>query len=251
MESVKQSMAEMAEVFNTRMAEFQGRIDKASSSTTTHHPTLSSVAAEFDAFRAFIMKAMDSLQRQVEVLGQQVDSMEMRSRRKILLFHGVPESGGEDTTAQVVNLLKAHLKSSLTADDISRSHRMGRPRSNQIRCILVKFRDTSNRNAIWFGKTALKGSGVIVSEFLTRPRHDIFMAARERFGVRNCYTKDGSVYVLVKGGERRNVTSRADLERIQDAPPSVPVDGAVGEAGQSASQPAKKVRRQAAVKSRT
>ncbi|XP_063363895.1 uncharacterized protein LOC134652661 [Cydia amplana] len=233
MEAVQKSIAELTESFNTTMADFQSQIDKA----TPESPTVLSVAAQFSAFRAFTLKAIKSLQQQVELLGQQMDSMEMRSRRKILLIHGVAEAANEDTSARVVDLLKVHLKADMSTDKIARSHRMGRPRSNKTRCILVKFRDISDRNATWSGKTALKGTGVIISEFLTKPRHEVFMAARERFGVRNCYTREGSVFVLVKDGDRRRVTSRADLDEIE-VPPSAPAPaaGADGLAGVAVDQ---------------
>lgn len=246
MESIKQSVAEMSAIFSARMAEFQGQIDKA----TPGSPTISSVAAQFEAFRSFIMKSLETLQQQVEFLSHQVDSLEMRSRRKILLFHGVAEEDGEDTSARVVGLLRTHLKSELTTDDISRSHRMGRPRKNLTRCVLVKFRDISHRNDVWFSKTALKGTGVIVSEFLTKPRHDVFMAARERLGVRNCFTRDGSVYVQVKEGERRCVSSLADLDSIKPAPASQPAVSTAVESGPTASKPDRRVKRQGAIKPR-
>lgn len=241
-------MAEMSEQFNSKMVEFQGQIDKA----TPGSPTVALVASQFEAFRAFILKSLEALQHQVEFLAQQVDALEMRSRRKILLFHGVAEASGEDTSARVVELLKEHLQCDLAIEDIARSHRMGRPRGNQSRCILVKFRELSDRNNIWFGKTKLKGSGVVMSEFLTAPRHELFMAARERFGVRSCFTRDGNIYVLGKDGKRSCVSRRADFDLVQAVASAQPATKAndVGPPGQSASQRAGKVKRQATIKPR-
>ncbi|XP_063541546.1 uncharacterized protein LOC134750313 [Cydia strobilella] len=251
MESIQKSMKEMSEEFNLKMAEFQGQIDKA----TPGSPTVASVASQFEAFRAFILKSLEVLQQQVEFLAQQVDALEMRSRRKILLFHGVAEVSGEDTSARVVELMKEHLQCDLAIEDIARSHRMGRPRSNQTRCILVKFRELSDRNNIWFGKTKLKGSGVVMSEFLTAPRHDLFMAARERFGVRNCFTRDGNIYVLGKDGKRSCVSRRAGFDLVQVAASAEPAPkasdkGAPGQTTTTASQRAGKVKRQATIKPR-
>lgn len=209
LDAVKLSITELAESFKDQMAAFQREIDKSG----PNNPTISSVATEFNSFKIFIMKSLEGLQTQVTLMAQQVDGLEMQSRRKILLFHGVSEADSEDTSARVLDILKQHLKSDLTLKDIARSHRLGRPRNNLNRCILVKFHDLSHRDSIWYGKTGLKGSGVTMSEFLTKPRHDVFMAARERFGVRSCFTRSGSVYVLVEGS-RRCVSSLADLKRI-------------------------------------
>ncbi|RVE55107.1 hypothetical protein evm_000005 [Chilo suppressalis] len=46
--------------------------------------------------------AKDILQVQNNLLARQVDNMEMHSQRKILLFHGLPESSEEDATAVAV-----------------------------------------------------------------------------------------------------------------------------------------------------
>ncbi|XP_063388180.1 uncharacterized protein LOC134674061 [Cydia fagiglandana] len=192
MDSVKQSIDEMTKNFNEQMATFQSQLEK----TAPTNPTASLLAAEFSAFKNFTIKALETLQSQVKLLAKQVDQQEMRTRRKMLLFHGVAEAKDENTSERVLELLKKHLKSDLALKDIARSHRMGRPRGNQSRCILVKFRDLSDRDTVWYAKTALKGTGITLSEFLTKPRHDVFMAARDRFGVRGCFTRDGSVFVI-------------------------------------------------------
>lgn len=68
---------------------------------------------------------------------------------------------------------------------------------------------------MWFAKTKLKGSGITLSEFLTRPRHQLFMSARDKFGVNNCWTKQGLVYVMGADGSRHRVSTLGDLNRIQ------------------------------------
>ncbi|XP_063542674.1 uncharacterized protein LOC134751220 [Cydia strobilella] len=212
MESIKQSMSEMAEDFKKQMAAFQSEIDKAAPSS----PTVASVSADFSTFRRFILGSLDALQKQVNFLGQQLDQQEMRSRRKMLLLHGVPESEG-DSPASAVELLNRHLESKLSVDDVRRCHRVGRPHNNRLRCILMKFTDVSVRNSVWFGKKCLKGTGVTVSEFLTAPRHAVFMAARERLGIRSCWTRDGNVFVLDAAGKRCCVTTVADVEQFPAA----------------------------------
>lgn len=240
MESVKQSIDEMTKNFNEQMATFQNQLEK----NAPTNPTVSSLAAEFNAFKNFTIKALEALQSQVKLLAKQVDQQEMRTRRKMLLFHGVTEAKDENTSERVLELLRKHLKSDLALKDIARSHRMGRPRGNQSRCILVKFHDLSDRDTVWYAKTALKGTGITLSEFLTKPRHDVFMAARDRFGVRGCFTRDGSVFVIGANNERRCVASLEDVNKIQ-----VDADANKVEPGTSSNQldkEAKRLRRQAA-----
>lgn len=142
--------------------------------------------------------------------------MEMHSRRKILLLHGVVEVKGENLVEVISNVIKTHLKlDGFNASDIKRCHRMGRPTApHKHRPILVKFQQVVMRDKIWFAKTKLKGSGITASEFLTKSRHDVFMAAREKFGVTKCWTREGCVYVLSTDGERHRVVTMADLNKI-------------------------------------
>lgn len=208
--ALTKSIDELAQMFQARMTEFEANL----SSADSRDPTLSSVAADFTGFKSFVLKALECLRAQVESLAGQVDQLEQRSRRKMLLVHGVAEVDSEDTTALAVAVFKDRIKCDVSVEDIGRSFRTGRSRQGKTRPILVAFRDVLLRDDIWHSKTALKGSGLTLSEFLTLPRHETFKAARERFGMQNSWTRDGSVIVRGGDGERHRVTSLAELDKI-------------------------------------
>ncbi|XP_061713066.1 uncharacterized protein LOC133521947 [Cydia pomonella] len=231
MDSLKQSMAEMTETFNTRMAGFQKLIEKAA----PNNPTIASVSAEFHTFKLFIKTTLEAMQKQIQLLSMQLDQQDMRSRRKMLLLHGVPEAE-QESTLSLVELLNGHLEEKLTVNDVKRCHRLGQPRKNINRCILVKFSDVSVRNSVWFDKKRLKGSGVTLSEFLTKPRHEVFMAARERLGVRRCWTRDGNVYVLDAADKRHCVTSVAEVEQFPAADTNRALESASSGSGSAQEQ---------------
>ncbi|XP_022814837.1 uncharacterized protein LOC111358070 [Spodoptera litura] len=216
---------EMSSMFKQRMADFEEE-HKNNAATPGLSP-------EYIAFRTFIMQALSVFQQQVNFVVQSMDNMQMRSRRKILLLHGVSESEPkeEDTTQVVVQVVKDRLKLDIKPSDIKRCHRMGRV-SQKARPILLKLHDVALRDNIWRGKTKCKGSGVTISEFLTKIRHNTFMAARERFGVNQCWTREGTIYVLDSKGARHRVTSMDDLEKIEPQPPergaAQPVTAAAG-----------------------
>ncbi|KAJ0176709.1 hypothetical protein K1T71_007888 [Dendrolimus kikuchii] len=54
-------------------------------------------------------KSLESFQDQILRLSQSVDNLEMRSRRKILLLHGVPKEKQEDTAEVLRTLSKQSL----------------------------------------------------------------------------------------------------------------------------------------------
>ena len=152
---------------------------------------------------------------QVNLLSKKFDNMEMRSRRKILLIHGIPESKKEDVTQVTVNELSSRLKDdNLTLEIVTRCHRMGKNTPNKPRPVLIKFKELSQRDRVWFGKSNLKNSGITVSEFLTKECHSVFMAARQRFGVSKCWTKDGCIFVADANGKRHQIFTVTELDAV-------------------------------------
>ncbi|PZC85220.1 hypothetical protein B5X24_HaOG202405 [Helicoverpa armigera] len=153
----------------------------------------------------------------MKALAQELDNMEMRGRRKMVLLHGVAEQAKEDTSQVVAEVVRSHLElADFSVSEVRRCHRMGRPTgASKPRPILCKLSDVSVRDSIWFAKTKLKGTGITVSEFLTRSRHQLFMSARDKFGVNNCWTKQGFVYVIGSDGSRHRVGTLDDLVRLE------------------------------------
>ncbi|XP_048489450.1 uncharacterized protein LOC125491455 [Plutella xylostella] len=217
MESITKSLEEMKEMFGSSMASFQEQLN----SKSPGPPTTTGLAAEFSTFRAFIMSALGTLQQQVEFLARGMDAVEMRSRRKMLLVHGVPESKDEDTTVATIKELAGHFADpELCREvDVRHCHRLGRSVGEKPRPVVLKLKEASLRDRIWFSKTKLKGSGVTLSEFLTKPRHDTFMAARQRVGVSRCWTRDGCVFVLSPDGKRHRAVTVAELDAV--CPPTL------------------------------
>lgn len=196
------------------MASFEAELLKRSTGSTS----TSGLAEEFAAFKTFVMQSLKALQQQLELTARDVDNLEMRSRRKMILLHGVAEHNNEEIDEVVANVVKQSLNIiSFSTEDIKRSHRMGRASSStgKPRPILVKFHSFAVKQNVWFSKTKLKGTGITLSEFLTRSRHEAFMAAREQFGIMKCWTQDGYIYVLSPDGVRHRITGLNDVNKIK------------------------------------
>ncbi|CAG9790261.1 unnamed protein product [Diatraea saccharalis] len=209
MESIKQNMAEMSAMFNSRMEQFEADLHRNAPSSQ------SSVAEDFAAFRSFAIAALNCLQKQVDLLSRGAERQEMRSRRRILLLHGVVEQKDEVAAEVVLRVVSEQLKIvGLSRHDISRAHRIGQHSNDKPRPILVKFCDVAIRDKIWFAKTLLRGSGVTLSEFLIPGRHKLFMEARKRFGLSKCWSRDGNIYVMSPSGNKLRVNCIAELDKI-------------------------------------
>lgn len=87
------------------------------------------------------------------------------------------------------------------------------------RPILLKFVNVTVCDSLWFNKTKLNGIGITLSEFLTKPRHDLFMAARQKLGIAKCWTREGFFYILGQDGMHHHIVSVNQLNGIVNSPP--------------------------------
>lgn len=246
MDSIQNSIDALAATFASKLATVEDRLQKVCPEVV---PSVSSIAADLKQLQAFVVSSFGNIQKQLSILTNECDNMEMRSRRKMLLFHGVPDVKDEDALEAVTGVINKHLSSlCLLPEHISRAHRMGRLSPNRPRPILVKFSSVQMRDKTWFAKTGLKGTGVTVSEFLTKRRHSIFVAAREKLGISRCWTSGGRIVALGDDGKRHSITSLEDLERfpsvnhaqteeLQKRKPADAVKVAASLAGRSSSRP--------------
>ncbi|KAI5633304.1 hypothetical protein NE865_13971 [Phthorimaea operculella] len=204
MEELRVTLQNLTEKLTAQMARFEARQEPKTA-----------FSQDYEEFKSLVHTAITNLHCQIEMVAQDVEQQEMRSRRKMLLFHGVPEVKEEDPVDVVLHLAKDHLSlQDVVRDDFSRVHRMGKPSGTKPRPLLVKFRSMDLRSKAWSSKTGLKNTGVTASEFLTKRRHDVFVSARKRFGVSNCWTRDGVIMVLESNGTRHRVTTAAQLAAI-------------------------------------
>lgn len=175
------------------------------------------LSSEYEEFKSFVLCAITTLHCQIEMVAQEVEQQEMRSRRKMLLLHGVQEVDDEDPSDAVLELARNNLSlPDMVRENLCRVHRMGKASTDKPRPLLLEFRSADLRNQAWTAKTGLRNTGVTMSEFLTKRRHNVFVAARKRFGVTKCWTRDGIIIVLGPEGTRHRVTTAAELAVIPD-----------------------------------
>ncbi|KAL4702334.1 hypothetical protein ACJJTC_006940 [Scirpophaga incertulas] len=86
---------------------------------------------------------------------------------------------------------------------------------------MIKFFSEVVRDSVWYAKAGFKGTGITISEFLTKQRHRVFIAARERFGISNCWTKLGRIVIMDYDGKRHTIESVGDIEKIKACSPRV------------------------------
>ncbi|KAF9411074.1 hypothetical protein HW555_010022 [Spodoptera exigua] len=242
-----QSMADLEKLFCSRMREYENKLLKATAGTAVTHD-LASLSSEFVEFKSFVCQTLSHLKSQIELVSRALDGHETAMRRKILLFHGIPEKANEKLSETVLEIVVKRMGvDDASIDMFEVCHRLGASQG-KTRPVLVRLKDMEHRRVLWDCKTSLKGSGVTLSEFLTRTRHRVFMAARKHFGISSCWSAEGKIIVQVADKSRRKISSMGELDDLialfpANVEPAIEAGGASPSApGMAPKDPTKKTR---------
>jgi hypothetical protein len=210
-------MSELATFVENRLNDFE----KGQHQSSSANPTVKGLSADYLAFKSMVWKTLGMLKAQLQLIVDNQDRLETHLRRKVLLFHGVAEVNDEDPLQTTLHTVNSCMKMpSITSDSIEVCHRLGVKRDDKSKPVLVQFAGMQSKSAVWKAKMALKGSDISISEFLTKSRQEVFTAARGYFGRSQCWSTDGSIYILLADKSRAKVHTMSELKTLQRRFPS-------------------------------
>jgi len=157
----------------------------------------------------------------IKSLENRVDELEQRTRMDTLRFHGIKEGQNENTDTEIIKTVKENLDIVLDPRDISISHRIGTPGSDN-RPILVKFTRLSDRTKVFRAKKVLKNkiTKLFMSEDLTKKKADFFKQVRDLRNdgyILRTWTSDGKIfYVLNENDKPTIISTDAEIKEIRD-----------------------------------
>lgn len=220
--NVNETIQDLSTLFHSRMEEFEKALHQ---HTVTSVPgaqlqTVKALSADYQQFKSFVVKAISALKMQLDQLNNGMDRLETHSRRKVLLLHGLPEDSKENAATKVHEVFKKMKLTQFHPDCIETCHRLGATKNDRTRPVLIRFTTYRHRATVWNSKTALKGTRISLSEFLTKSRQNIFSAARKHFSLKNCWTSDGTIVVQLPDKSRHKITSYDELQHLQARFPS-------------------------------
>lgn len=204
-----------------RMNEFESQLTAAKGNS--NNIKIDALCKEFQDFRVFVVEMLSLLRQQIADLQNRVDNIEARNRRNCLLFKGIQENTKENIEQTIITIIQEKFGiSEVTTDSLVSCYRLGKIGSSSSRPVLVRFTEVRLRQLIWSNKTKLKGTLFSCYEFLVKSRQQLFLEARELFGVKNCWTRDGMVIVKLLDGSRRKLLNHAELLTLGTSPVAVP-----------------------------
>lgn len=155
---------------------------------------------------------IDDIKNKNAMLIETVDELEQYSRRYNVRVFGLQETKGEVVLDKVLDVFNNNMKICITEENIDRCHRIGRPGSTP-RSIIVKFKSYKYKETIMKNKKNLKGTKVIITEDLTKRRYEVLKQAQQKLGRKNCWSRDGALYVKKKN-QIVKVKTQEDINNI-------------------------------------
>lgn len=209
------NLESLAKVFENRMQEYENKLQKVTEDSIPQHTDIVILSKEFSEFKTMIWELFNNIKTQMESLKLGLDKHETIMRKKVLLFHGVNEKQQENLPEVILKIVTEQMKlTDIHRSDLQVCHRLGVSSQAKTRPLLVRFSSLEPRQVVWDAKTSLKGSGVTISEFLTKTRHQIFTSARKHFGLKNCWSTEGKIVVIFPDKQRRKIETMASLQEL-------------------------------------
>lgn len=112
-----------------------------------------------------------TLRLELEEKNDRIDNLENALRANNMIIYGVQEEyaeNGEELEEKVISLFREKINVSISTQDISEAHRIGRGSGNTSRPILVKCIAAKKKREIFEKKTQLRGTDIFVNHDLAK-----------------------------------------------------------------------------------
>ena len=185
------------------------------------------IKKELDSVKESLVK----LQTELKQIAIQNDDLEQYSRRSCLRISGVAENNNEDVSKLVLDLA-VRIGADIRPEDIDRTHRVGKPMSDNSRAnqgprvpqrnreIIVKFNNYSSRLKFLKGRAKLReqNANIFINEDLTMKRKNLAYECRKLKKAKSIiktWVYNGSVFVEDRPGNKVHVTELEDLDAFK------------------------------------
>ena len=196
------------------------------------------VAKELREENQLLKRKLDEQAKEISLLYDKVDELEQYGRRNAVRIGPLPEKQNENTNDVVIKVA-AHIGVTITNNDISRSHRVGRklaPNDSSGRSIICKFTSYRVKNELMRARKNLKGVrpdqlfpdldwpalprrrevGLYINEDLTQVRANVASRARKLKReniITDTWTRDGLIFIK-KGDNVRKITTLREIDSL-------------------------------------
>lgn len=170
---------------------------------------------KINEFQNKVMEAIKGVREEVEKVDRDVLEQKQQHTINTLVFNGIPEKDGASDYEEIRKVVKNYLKIDINMADVDFCYRLGRKggTDGQIRPVAVRFVNRWFRDKIFGEKKKLKGSKIVISEFLISGTLSLYKKVRDKVGTGNCWTWRGGIYAFVNENKIK-IRSLFDLQGL-------------------------------------
>ena len=165
----------------------------------------------------------DKVIQDTEATRNNADDIEMQRRLACLVVSNVPVDSSKSDEDLFIELCSTKLEAEITKHDIANVSRIrGINRSNRPNAMVIRFQNERARNRVFFNKKKLKGSGQVISEFLTPKRSALLKECYDKipgtFNDRSIWTHFSKILVKKAGSSSSTyeIKSSIDIQKFLD-----------------------------------
>jgi precorrin-6B methylase 1 len=152
---------------------------------------------------AELQEKITSLESQLVRVENMANDNEQYSRRHNVRISGFEEERIEDCITKVVQFCNEKLKVDLSDQNIDRAHRVGKPKENRSRAIIVRFKSHKDKIAVLRQRKELKSTRFYVNEDLTsRNQQLLYCARKDCKNAASAWSRDGKIFVKRASDEK-------------------------------------------------
>lgn len=146
-------------------------------------------------------------------LDQNMEDSKKHCYANCLVISGIPENNEENRNIRfeqkIVECLETKIQEPLSSNDINYCYRLGKKEDREKpRPVVVVFTNRWKRDIVFLRKKNFKGSGIVVTEYLTREKMNLFKVCVTKYGLKHCWTWRGNIYAFINNNKKLIQTDR-------------------------------------------
>lgn len=222
LEALNNKIEKMAEQFEHELRAFKSKVlNESSSEDATCQETL---LDKFNIMEESLNSRINDLKCDLQTLNtsikKKINSSVMQENLNSIIFHGVKEDEESDYE-KIINTLKNKLKVDIKKEQLSHVYRLGKKTNvrnnqnnvnkNKSRPVVVRFCNLWMRDMVFNRKKNLKGSDVMITEFLTSENLKLYKVCKDKFK-KSAWTYRGFIYISVND-RKVQISDEDDLQK--------------------------------------
>jgi len=154
----------------------------------------------------------------IDKLESSIDNLEQYGRRNCIILHGLKSANFpsphdyNEFLEVIIQIINNNIGLKITSQDVDIAHPLQAAKDGRIP-IIIKFIRRSDRNAVYSKKRLLLGSGLAITESLTKRRLSLLKEAADLLGKENVWSFYGSIYTNLNS-KKQLIKNQEELYRI-------------------------------------